>query len=303
MEGRRCKSVWMSPSQGDRQWTRRAVVAAGASVAVSTLVASSSLELSRRGYTGPDFGSPLTIRGPFKSYYAPPSPFSAYTGAWGLHIPAADNLEFATSMTLYPDVFPKGTRFDWDVTPDPDWDGVNGYLAVSYGNFDDSPGDITPRQANAIANLTVDARWTYDGDDSSGLLCEMWLGAAAAVSGGFTKTHEVAYFPRLSPEAASWVDRFPDVGTGSFTDSNDVVWNVVEALSGDGVLPYYVAYRPSYLDFVGPFLFHDYIDFLISSGAIAGTEWFNGVAFGVEPRSGEASLTLDKLDVTYIGTP
>ncbi len=41
------------------------------------------------------------------------------------------------------------------------------------------------------------------------------------------------------------------------------------------------------------------LDFLLKKGKLTGEEWFNGVAFGVEPIRGSGSLELRKLDVSY----
>jgi hypothetical protein len=45
-----------------------------------------------------------------------------------------------------------------------------------------------------------------------------------------------------------------------------------------------VAYRPGYADFRGTLRFDDLFAFLRVAKKITGDEWFNGVAFGVEPQ-------------------
>jgi hypothetical protein len=245
-------------------------------------------------WSRPTAGEPTTLltEGNFKSYRD--APFSAYTGMWGLR--RSDALVADSSMRVTPSTFPHGTVFTWDVTPDPEADGVNGYLHVAYGNYDHSPGTITPRRVRDITDLTVDIGWAFHGDEASGLLVECWLSPDAAPSGTFPKLHEIGFLPKTSPPAQAWLARLPAVGTGSFVDSNGITWNVRE--SGT----YRVAYRPGYADFQGRLPFHEFFAFLVTSGEITGNEWFNGVAFGVEPLSGAGSLTITKFAPSYAGT-
>lgn len=231
-------------------------------------------------------------QGNFQSYGI--SPYNAYTGMWGLY--RNKNLKATSSLLAFPGTFPDGTILTWDVTPDPRWGGVNGYLHVSYGNYDASPGTITPRQVNAIADLAVALDWTFEGNPASGLLSECYLTSAATPSGSLAPTHEVGFLPKLSPAAIAYVKGLPAVGT--FTDSYGVAWNVCQGASGGGQ-PYLIAYRPGYVDFRGTLRFDDFFAFLTASGKTTGAEWFNGVAFGVEPQSGVGSLTVDKFAVTY----
>jgi hypothetical protein len=241
----------------------------------------------------PEAGEPSTVltEGNFQTYGG--ASFSAYTGMWGLI--RTQTLVADSSMRVTPSTFPNGTVFNWDLTPAPDWGGVSGYLHVAYGNYDDSPGTITPRRVRDITDLTVDIGWAFRGDEASGLLAECWLSPEAARSGGFPKTHEIGIFPKTTPAAQEWLATLPAVGTGSLIDSNGFTWNVRE--SGT----YRVAYPPDYADYQGPLPFRDFFAFLTESGEITGNEWFNGLAFGVEPHSGAGSLTITKFAPTYSG--
>ena len=223
-------------------------------------------------------------------------PFHAYTGMWGHHV--ADDLKAESTMRVLPSTFPEGTVFTWDVTPDPGWGGVNGYLHTSYGNYDDSPNSIKPLQVDDIAELTVDIGWTMSGSEDSGLLVECWLSPTATPSGPVPREYEVGWFPRLSPSGKRWVQTLPAVGSGSFTDTNGVKWLVVESLSASNE-PYFIAYRPGHADFQGELEYHTYFAFLRSAGKIPGDVWHNGSAFGVEPHKGAGSLTITKFEPTY----
>jgi hypothetical protein len=238
----------------------------------------------------------ITKTGNFQQYTK--SPYSVWTGMWGAFLPQNDTLAFTVDMNVYPVVFPNKTQFNWSVIPDPDWTGINGYLHVDYGNYDDSPGTITPRRANAITDLTVNANWTFSGDAASGLLSECWLTTTSHASGSLTdKAFEISFHPKASASTQSYLSGLPNVGAGSFTDSNGVLWNVKSDTGG--ATPFISAYRPSFVEHNGALCFDDYFAFLISAGAITGNEWFNGVAFGPEPKSGGASVTVNTFSVTY----
>lgn len=235
-----------------------------------------------------------TLAGNFQTFSK--TPYGAYTGMWGLTNPQAPGLVANSSMQVTRSTFPSATVFNWDVTPSSSWGGVNGYLHVSYGNYDSSAGagTVTPLQVKDVGNMIVNANWTQTGDLSTALLCEMWLGASAAASGAFTKTHEIAFFPRFSPSARSWLDGLPLVGTG-FT-VNSVNYSVRLAGNPQGI-PYIIAYRSDYGDIQGAMPFKAYFNYLVAQAQITGNEWVNGVAFGPEPHGGVGSLTISKFSV------
>lgn len=243
-------------------------------------------------------GGVETIPGNFQTYSK--NPYGAYTGMWGMNNPQAPGLVATSSMQVKPDTFPNETVLSWNVTPSPSWGGVNGFLYVNYGNYDSSPGQITPRQVKNITALAVNAAWSQSGDLSTGLLCECWMGTAAAASGPFTKTHEVAFFPRFSTESKAYVDSLPLVGSG-FTVGG-VAYSVRVGGNPQGI-PYLIAYRSDYGAMQGAMPFKDFFTYLVAQGRLTGNEWFNGIAFGPEPFSGAGSLTLTTFSVTYTGTP
>lgn len=245
---------------------------------------------------GPTAGTLLPSN--FQSYAA--SPYSAYTGMWGVNVlPQNANLQATSSLRVFPATFPKGSVFTWNVTRDPNWAGVEGYLTVAYGNYDNTPGRITPWPVYAITNLSLSVGWTLTGDASSGLLCECWLSPTATPTGPVTKTAEIGFMPRVSATTATYFAGLAQVGSGSFTDHNGVTWNV--RVDTSPAQPYFIAYRPGNADFQGVLPFTDLFAFLIGAGKITGNEWFNGVAFGVEPYSGAGTLTVTDFTASYTG--
>lgn len=237
------------------------------------------------------------IKGNFQSYHPGGSPWQVYTGMWGMYLGANAPTSATSSMRIASGSFPAKTTLSWDVTPKQGYAGVNGFLALNYGNYDGSAGSITPKQVKNIVDLTINATWTYMGDGSSGLLSELWLSPAAASSGGFTHLFEIAFFPRFSQPVKDWLLTLPTVGTG-FT-VNGVKFLVRQATDSSGTAPYLIAYRPDYKDIQGALPYKQFFDYLTAQSIITGNEWVNGVAFGVEPHQGKASLKLDTFSVRY----
>jgi hypothetical protein len=209
-------------------------------------------------------------------------------------------MQFTCDALVYPDIFPARTKFTWDVTPDPDYGGINGYLAVAYGNYDYNAVSITSRQAYTITDLVLNVDWTFSGNAATGLLCECYLTTASHSSGPLDdKLCEVGFLPKVSSGAQAWASGLPSLG--SFVDSNGVTWQVRESMDASATFPYYVAYRSGFVDHKGAFVFDDYFAFLINLGKLTGNEWFNGVAFGPEPHYGAANVIINSLTPTYAG--
>lgn len=226
--------------------------------------------------------------------------FGAFTAMWGHSISGNESMVSSSSLRAFPASFPAGTVFDWSITPDADYSGVNGFLHTSWGNYDNSPGVITPRQVNTLSAYSLDTGWVLSGSAATGVLAECYLSAAAAASGDYTKSHEVGFFVHCAPGYVSYIQSLPAVGTGSFT-ANGVTWNVVQGSSSNGGFPYFIAFRPGYVDFTGVLPFREYLVFLLTSGKITGNEWVNGVAIGVEPYSGTGEFTLNRLVPVFAG--
>lgn len=231
------------------------------------------------------------------------SPYQAYSGMWGTGIGTNSNLVYSLKLGVVPGSFPAKTTWEWSTEPDPRYQGVEGYLALAYGNYDGSSVSITPKQVKNITAMSLNVNWTYTGSNASGLLSECYLTTTSHATGavsGADPVCEVGFFPHNSPNSQSFAAGLTTVGTGSFTDINSVVWNVGQTVSGIGSIPYFVATRPSYVDFQGVLDFKSYFTFLTTSGKITGNEYFNGVAFGGEPFGrGASQLTINSLTPTY----
>lgn len=224
--------------------------------------------------------------------------YSAFSGMWGVFIGINSGIVYNVTQKVVPPVFPAATEFNWNVTPDSRYTGINGFLHVDYGNYDDSPGSITPWQVYQLTACSLNVTWVYTGNTSTGLLSELWLCSASAASGSLTKVYEVGFLPKMSSGSLAFATGLPAVGTGSFV-SNSVTWNV--GLSIGGAQPYLVAYRADHADHQGVLPFLDYLTFLTNAHAITGNEWVNGIGFGPEPLNGAATLKVTSFSGTQTG--
>ncbi|MBJ7336724.1 hypothetical protein [Mycolicibacterium sp.] len=242
--------------------------------------------------------SPTQISGNWKSYLQ--NPYEVYLDMWGLNIPNRESLKSNVDMLVWPSEFPNNTKIRWDVTPDPDGLGVNGYLQLAYGNYDDNAFAIPggPKQIKNITAMAIDADWVYAGDPA-GMLSETWLTSTSHALGGNSagSLAEVGFASKVPASDLDWVNGLPTVGT--FSDSKGVTWTVKVKESNQQGSPYYYAYRDGLVDHHGTLDFKSYFTFLVGAGKLTGNEYFNGVAYGVEPSSGAASLTITRFTPTY----
>lgn len=230
--------------------------------------------------------------------------WQAYSGMWGASIPTNSNMVYSVDLAYDPATFPNGVVFEWDIVPDYRYLGVEGFLALSYGNYDanSSPTQIPSRQAKNIVTLLASTSWTKTGSSPSAMLSECYLTTASIPVGGVSGSEpvaEVAFFPGNSANSLAFALGATQIG--SFTDVNGVTWNVSQAISGVGTnKPYFVAIRPGGGDYFGALDYKAYFTFLQAQGKITGNEWFNGLGFGVEPYGqGAGKITIDTCSVVY----
>lgn len=233
-------------------------------------------------------------------YHPSGSTFAAQENWWGLRTVANNTgVVWSSSLRVSPSTFPLRTTITWDVTPGPNYNGVEAYLYVCCGNYEKDQATLPggSKQVSNITSMTVDQAWTWTGDNQTGILAEMFLDSAQ-IGPGAQGSHirELAFFPRPSPGTITFFNGKPPVGSGGFTDKKGVTWVVKESSGPQG--PFFIVARPDYSFFEGVLPFSDLFDFLIANGKITGSMWVNGVAIGPEPKTGAGAFTLDKFTVS-----
>ena len=233
-----------------------------------------------------------------KDFYTKGS-FIAYAGPWSTYFGAGTALkhgvDFADEIVVQPETFPANVElaWHWPMTP-PMHTGVYGYNALSYGSYDGGvpQAPITPRQVKDIGALTETFGFQMArpiGDFN--VLTEFFL---TKKSGGEEKVAEIGFFLHAEKSAIPFADAGEQLG--HFTDSTGRVWKVGVQPAPAG--PYYM-FIPAEDVLTGTVDFKAGLDFLRNKGRLTGEEWFNGLAFGIEPVSGSGSVRVQSLSVTY----
>ncbi len=227
-------------------------------------------------------------KGSFIAYAAPWSTYGG-TGAALKH-----GKDFVDEIAVQPDTFPANSEFTWHWPLRPSKStGVYGYNALSFGNYDDGTPQtpVAPLQVKAIGALVETFRFEMArpaGDFN--VLTEFYLTKKPAGE----KICEIGFFPRPAKSAMEFAAAGEQLGT--FTEATGRAWKVAVQKAPAGA--YYMFIPPSEV-LSGSIDFKAALEFLRARGRVTGEEWFNGLAFGVEPVAGSGSLKVLSLSVTY----
>ena len=233
-----------------------------------------------------------------KDFYSKGS-FIAYAGPWSTYFGAGTamkhGVDFMDEIAVQPETFPSNVELTWHwPLTSPKHTGVYGYNALSYGSYDGGVPQvaITPRQVKEIGELSETFGFQMArpiGDFN--VLTEFFL---TKKSGGADKVAEIGFFLHAAKSAVPFADAGEQLGL--FTDSTGRAWKVGVQPAPAG--PYYM-FIPVGDVLTGTVDFKAGLDFLRSKGRLTGEEWFNGLAFGIEPISGSGSVRVQSLAVTY----
>lgn len=225
------------------------------------------------------------------NYIAYAAPWSTYSGAGAA---LKQGVDFVDEIAVQPDAFPANVEFSWHwpLTPAKST-GVYGYNALSFGSYDGGvpQSPIAPRQVKEIGTLAETFCFEMArpvGDFN--VLTEFFLTKKA----GGEKVAEIGCFLRAAKSAIAFANAGEQLGT--YTDASGRAWKVAVQSAPAG--PYYM-FIPTAPVLSGSFDFKAALDFLRAKGRLTGEEWFNGLAFGVEPVAGSGSLRVRSLSVVY----
>lgn len=236
--------------------------------------------------------SPGSVRLPDQTFYTSGA-YSAFASPWSSYLDKSLQRErdFLDSIVVQPATFPDGTLIEWKWPfRRPKVAGVWGYLAVSYGNYDGGLPQVTvePKQVKDIDSLSEDISWSASGFTSYNLLNEFYLTRDAGKSD--QKVIEIGLL--LHPESR----RNPFIEgarlVGRYADREGRSWQVV--LNGT-----FCMFIPDHDVSDGQIDLKAMLDFLVDKTVITGSEWFNGLAIGVEPVWGQGSTTIAIWKVHY----
>ncbi|HEY0315229.1 MAG TPA: hypothetical protein VGC28_03075 [Sphingomonas sp.] len=218
--------------------------------------------------------------------------YSAYAAPWSIFFDKSLRRgdDYLDSIVVDPAAFPRNTGIEWRWPfHHPKQKGVWGYLEVSYGNYDGGiPAEpVQPRQALDIAALSEHVAWSGGGIATSfNLLNEFYLTREAGKPDD--KVIEVGLL--LHPHDRQDWEIVTGRPIGRYVEPGGRAWRVV--MNGT-----YCMFVPDEDVHEATIDLKAMIDFLITSGVITGSEWFNGVAVGVEPVWGRGAVNLSEWSV------
>jgi hypothetical protein len=201
--------------------------------------------------------------------------------------------DYGAQWTLDPAEFPRGAELEWTVPvgPLPLPFGVWGYHHIDYGNYDASlqKESIEPRRVCEVTGLEVSFDVEWSGSRRFNLLSEVWLTRTGSrtESNSTRALLEVGFL--LYSADRDFHNKGQPIGRGF----------------SDGRRTYTVRRTGKYITFApdedvasGDANFGAALKYLMTEGVISGSEFVNGVAFGVEPiRSDAVSNRSGKLHV------
>ncbi len=232
--------------------------------------------------------------------------YHAYASMWALAQDetlalgrkAVEGEDYAATITVDKTSFPARSTIDWHVPQEPlDLTGVYGYLQLSYGNYHGSrvPEPVEPAQVSAIDRLDVSLSFSYSGDTRFNLLNELFL--LSDPTDVDSVLFEVGVFARASSEMNAYFNGGQQIGT--YVDEQGREWRA--AYRNSPVGGYYVMLIPANgEDVEGEFNWAGVFDFLVNEDVLDGTEWFTGIAVGVEPIAGAGQVQIDAFAVDYL---
>lgn len=199
--------------------------------------------------------------------------------------------DFTESISYFSSSFPNNTsiKWSWPATPAT---SIYGFLQVAFADYHGTVPQtpVTAKQVKNVSTLVSSHNFTHEGTTNGyDVIYDIFLTDTANDSNGVL--FEIEIFLHTPNFAASLVTGSTQIGT--FVGSG-ITWTV--AISGNDIL-----FMPSNQADV----LADSVDikamfaYLIGQGTITGNEFYNGHAFGVEPRLGGGSLTLNSFSVAF----
>lgn len=225
---------------------------------------------------------------PSNSFFTEGS-YSVFASTFAAVPPLVKGVDYDANWTIKPTVFPNQTALNWFVPQGtiPNGLGVWGFYHTDYANYDNSVQQVqvTPRQIGNITSFTTSFNWSFSGAGAFDLLHEVWLAKAGSTtaSNSGNAYFEVGFFLHVADGGA-----FHNSGTliGTIHVNNGVAYTARShgsfitflSQSGGDVLSGSIDWKAALL-------------FLTANEAITGSEWVNGIAFGVEPNMQAGSGT------------
>jgi hypothetical protein len=228
-------------------------------------------------------------RGQYVAYAAPWCAYSNKTLVVGR--------DLINTITLYPSKFPYEAVIDVNApAEDPNnyGCGVYGYHHVAFGNYNGGVPRTAaePRQVKALNRLEVEvSQRSRSLPGSYNVLHETFLTREAGKPED--KVIEVGWFLHADATATNWGKGGTRLGT--HVDPAGRQWQVYQR--GTFVMVFPADGRDVE---TGTIHMKPMFDQLMQWKVLTGEEWFNGMAIGVEPVRGKATMTLERWSIAML---
>jgi Glycosyl hydrolase family 12 len=193
------------------------------------------------------------------------------------------------------------TTFSWNFPNVPAGGNVYSFPAIHYGQDYSMTAatHITPEQVNNIKTLTVSSNISLSGQtDQYDAIVDGFL--TSTPNGGLESANtEFEIYLHTPTTTKGWIGGLPQ---HTFTDSQGIQWIIA---GGGGSAGKQIAFAPAnFQDLTNVTVdLKALLQAAVADGVISGTDYFNGLAFGNEPREGTGSMTVHSFQVNYDGDP
>lgn len=176
-----------------------------------------------------------------------------------------------------------------DVSPNVHGCGVYAYNHIAFGNYNGGipKTAVAPVQISSIRRLTASFSLHHQGQGEYNVLQEFFLRSSISPPG--RQVAELGFFQHASASAITFAKsgkRYAD-----YRDSEGRVWHVYRKVR-------YFMFFPAKGDLSsGRMDMHHVLEEMVRRRLLKGTEWFTGMAIGVEPVTGQSSLTVRQWDI------
>ncbi len=228
-------------------------------------------------------------------------PYTADNSTWNVGN-LVNGRDFTETITLdNPNTPNINTTFSWNFPNIPASSNVYSFPAIHYGDYySDTPAThITPEQVNNLKTLTVSSNISLSGQtDQYDAIYDGFL-TTTPNGGPGSFTNEFEIYLHTPTTTKGWIGGLPQ---HTFTDSQGIEWIIA---GGGGSAGQQIAFAPAnFQDLTNTTIdLKALLQAAAADGVISGNDYFDGLAFGNEPRLGTGSMTVHSFQVNYDGDP
>lgn len=222
--------------------------------------------------------------------------YTAYNSPWGAGS-LVQGKDYSDTTSITSGTLTSGVSINWSWPEIPAPSGVYNFDQIAFGDYFNTipQTPVAPSQVESIINLSESFDFSIGGETSNfDVITDMFLTGSAGDNS--TNKYEIEIFHHTPQYSSDWVNSLTQVGT--FAGSGHT-WKV--AIGSGGSAAPDVVFMPTDTNDVlsGTLNVKDMLSYLIQKNVISGTDYFNGLAAGVEVHQGSGSLTSNSFSVSY----